>query len=170
MHVPRLYRLQRLASAIDRLETELVHLNGDGLFVALQRPAVLHGNGTYRRTVRVQTTGAMRTGVAIGIVVDFDILRLQRTNTYLVIREEQHFKASIFGQGELLRYESGHRSHKQHPHYHGTWCQLRGLPAPKIEAGSAVSLTAFVRAIEAWRLKHAKHLPADPTTLGAVRA
>lgn len=81
MHVPRLYRLQRLASAIDRLETELVHLNSDGLFVALQQPAVLQGDGRYRRTVRVQTTGAMRTGVAIGIVVDFDILRLQRTST-----------------------------------------------------------------------------------------
>lgn len=166
----RRFTLQRLARAIDRLETELVRLDERGLFVALQKPAIEHTNGEYFRRVRVRTIAAMPTGIAIGVVVDLDVIRLHRTQTYLVIREEQHFKASIFGEGELLRYESGHRTHKEAPHLHGTWCQSQGLPLPDIDITRAVSLTTFVRSIEAWRLQHVIHLPEEPPTLGAIRA
>lgn len=169
MFALRRYTLQRLARAVERLETELVRLDDSGFFVALQKPAIEHAHGEYFRHVRVKAIAAMRTGVAIGIVVDLDVIRLHRTHTYLVIRAEQHFKASIFGEGELLRYESGHRTHKQAPHLHGTWCQARGLRLPDIDTTRAVSLTSFVQSIETWRLAHEAHLPHASPPLGAIR-
>ncbi|MCO4098247.1 MAG: hypothetical protein HEQ38_02400 [Gemmatimonas sp.] len=166
----RKYALQRLARAVERLETELLRLDESGIFVALQKPAVSNAGGAYFRTIRVQTTAAMQSGIAFGMTVDFDVMRLQRANTYLVIREEQHFRASVFGEGELARYESGHRTHKQHPHVHGTWCREHLLPEPRIQTQRPMSLTRFVVAIELWRSENAMYLPPEPPPLGPIRA
>ena len=170
MSTLRLYSLQRLTRAVERLETELVRLDERGVFFSLEKPTVLHFGGRPWRRVRVQARAAMRNGIAFGLTVDFDVVRIVRSETYLVIREEQHLRASVFGEGEVTRYESGHRTHKQHPHMHGTWCALHNVKEPDLGRFRSMSITRFVETIDAWRAEHATLLPLDPPPLGRIRS
>ena len=159
---------KRLHGVITRIESELARLEASASFVEMS-PIDVKRVGMRGRSVVVQGKASMRSGIAMAFVVVLDVVRVPGTNLWLVEREEWHLKASVFQCGELLRYETGHRSHRQSPHLHGTWCQERGMEPPALPTVGAISISRFVEALEGWRVAHEALLPLDPPPLGPVR-
>jgi len=110
----------------------------------------------------------MHSGIIIAYLRDLDLEQLAEGEA-LVIDEARSYSAVVQGEDTIIRFDSGHVSHKPDPHLHNAWTTLRDVDPPPMPLASPIELGNFISRIEEWRLDHLDRLPYYPASVAKAR-
>lgn len=155
-------RPRRVHTVVDRLEKELRTFEALGVIVE-QTPVRydVAGRAPGPEFVTLSGGGTLRNGLTFLYVHRLAVRRGPRGEPF-VVDESRSYGSVVAGEGVLVRYDSGHDDHKQHPHLASPWDGARGVGPPAIALDREVDLSDFLTAVDDWRADNVWRLPEDP--------
>lgn len=161
---------RRFHTVTDHLERELLDLEMEGIIMEQVPTEVVHVAGRFPRPeiVTLSGGGTMRNGISF-IYVHQLVTRRGRKEDLFVIDEFRSYGSIVAGEEVLIRYDSGHRTHRSYPHCEAPWCEEHDIAPPLIPLDREVELSTFLHLVDEWRAENYWRLPPDPPALESLR-